>query len=123
MPYNSSTLTDPSSQIFEKSFRTKSTIMTFSDLSFALLSNLSLFRLSSITSKGFFSQVPFIGCESIRLPSRLRYLSGLAHIRYLSLILYNAEKGFGDTSVNKQYVLTTSTSKFSKKNSWQKLIS
>src|SRR5687768_7181063 len=93
MPYNSSTVTDPFSQTLDRSFRTRSTTITFSERSFSLLYKAS--RLS-ISSLAFLLDVPLIGCEIILLPVFLRNRSGLEQISHWSSTLYNAENGFGE---------------------------
>src|SRR5688572_4737292 len=100
MPYNSSTLTLPSLQILERSFLTRSTTITFSERSFSLLCNSSLLIASFFRSGKNREEVPLIGCDKILLPCFLRYLSGLAHTRKISLNLYNAENGLGETALS-----------------------
>jgi len=68
-PNNSSTCTVPSSQTFERSFRTRSTTITFSDRSLLLCSNSSLLLLSLTAFPGIRLEVPLIGCDNIFVPS------------------------------------------------------
>src|SRR5688572_24765885 len=96
MPYNSSTFTEPSVQILDRSFRIRSTIMTFSVRSLLLLYRSFLFCSSFERSSRILFDVPLMGCASILLPSFLRKRSGLAQSSHLSSSLYKAEKGLGE---------------------------
>jgi hypothetical protein len=82
MPYSSSTFTLPSVQIFERSFLTRSTTITFSERSLALSFSSSL-CLSSARLSAILFDVPFIGCDKIVFPCFFKKRSGLAQSKYL----------------------------------------
>ena len=67
--------------ILDKSLRTKSVIMMFSERSFSLFSKSCLDFKSCFSSLNLLA-VPFMGCEISNKLSFLRNLSGDAHNKY-----------------------------------------
>src|SRR5690606_17748291 len=80
-PHNSSTLTDPFFAVRDKSLRTRSTIIIFSERSFSFFVSSSLIASSSSVLLLLLA-VPFMGWDIILFSSFLIYLSGDAESRY-----------------------------------------
>ena len=94
--------TDPISHTFPRSLRIKSTIITFSALSFSLLTS-SFANSSSRILSSLVGLVPLIGRVSTRCPSKERNNSGEALRIHISGKFKYAEKGAGLASLRLRY--------------------